>query len=361
MTETVKALNLHEYQSLAAEILPKMYYEFVAGGAEDETTLDANRAAFARWVIIPRVLRGIQSVNTTTKVLGREVSLPVLLAPVALHRLVNDAGEAATAAAARDAGTIFTMSTLSSQTVEEVAKEVGDWWFQLYCYQDRATSLDLMRRAEAAGAAAILVTVDTPLLGRREADERNGFVPPPGMAPTNLAESAAAQGPAGVRGSGFAAYAAGLLHASLSWDDIDWIASQTNLPVGVKGVLSPEDGRIAAEYGAKVIVVSNHGGRQLDHSIAALDALPGVVEVVAGRCEVLVDGGIRRGTDVLKALALGAGAVMIGRPYMWGLTVGGRAGVLDVIEMLRIELELDMLLAGCADIASVNRDLIAHS
>jgi len=348
-----------EYEELARSLLPPMYFDYIAGGAADGATLQANRRAFERWVIVPRVLRGIEAVDLSTTVQGQVVSMPFLLAPVGFQRLVSDRGELASAAAAKQAGTIFTLSTASTVTMEDVAEEAGRWWFQLYCYTDRAITRDLIQRAEAAGAGALLVTVDTPVLGRREADERNGFSLPEGLGLANLMESVHRQMPKDTSGSDLAAYVTGMWNHALSWDDFDWIRAQTKLPVGVKGVLAPEDARIAVEHGASMVVVSNHGGRQLDHSIATLDALPGVVEAVGGRCEVLLDGGIRRGTNAIKALALGAKAVMIGRPYLWGLAHDGEDGVLRVLELLRAELQLDLHLCGCSRLSEIKADLLA--
>jgi 4-hydroxymandelate oxidase len=360
MEDFPDALNLIEYEALARALLPLMHFEYIAGGSDDEVTVAANRKAFDGWVIVPRVLRGVRSVDLGTTVLGQAVSMPVLMSPVAFQRLAHDRGEAASAAAAAEAGTIFCLSTLSTVTMEEVGRASGAWWFQLYCYSDRGVTRDLIQRAEAAGAGAILVTVDTPLLGRREADERNKFALPQGVGPVNLMDSVYREMPKDAAGSGLQAYITGLWDATLSWDDFDWIQSQTKLPVGVKGVLAAEDAAIACEHGASLIVVSNHGGRQPDHSIPTMDALPAIVDTVAGRCEILLDGGVRRGTDVVKALALGARGVMIGRPYVWGLAHGGQAGALHVLELLRAELELDMTLCGCTDLSQVSRELITR-
>lgn len=359
--EPLTPLNLLEYQEIARRLLPPMHYDYIAGASGDQVTLRANREAFDRWRMVPRVLRGIKSVDLSTRVMGMDVSMPVLLSPVGFQRLAHDDGEVASAAAAKAAATIFTLSTLSTCTMEDVAAEAGTWWFQLYCYSDRAITRDLIQRAEAAGASAIVVTVDSPLLGRREADERNQFSLPEGLELANLLRSVYRQMPKDAGGSGLAAYIASLWDPALSWDEIDWVASATKLPMGIKGILASEDAALAVEHGARLVVVSNHGGRQLDHSIATLDALPTVMEVVDSRCQVVLDGGIRRGTDVLKALALGATAVMIGRPYVWGLATAGREGAARVLGMLREELRLDMLLAGCASPADVDRSLLVRA
>jgi 4-hydroxymandelate oxidase len=351
-------LNLHEYEAAARDVLSPMTFDFVAGGSDDEVTLHGNRAAFGRWRLLPRVLRGLREVSTATSVLGQDISLPVLIAPSALHRLCHDEGERATARAARVAGTIYTLSTPSSIVMEEVAPEAGPWWFQLYVFADRGRTRDLVARAEAAGASALVVTVDTPLLGRREADERNHFALPPGVAMAHLPALEPVLVPAAVDGSMLTGLDKTVFEPAHSWEDLDWLASLSPLPILLKGILHPEDAIRAVEHGARAVIVSNHGGRQLDSAVAALDALPAVVKAVAGRVEVLVDGGLRRGTDVLKALALGARAVLIGRPIHWGLAVGGGEGVRQVLELLRAELALDLMLCGLASPAEVDRALL---
>ena len=249
------------------------------------------------------------------------------------------------------------MSTPASITIEEVAPEAGPWWFQLYVFADRSFTRDLVARAMAAGASALVVTVDMPRLGRREADERNRFALPAGVTMANIQVPASRLHEEVDAGSGWVA-AAPVVEPALTWDDLEWLASLSPLPVLLKGILHPADAVRAIEYGIRAILVSNHGGRQLDNAVAALDALPAVVEAVAGRVEVLVDGGVRRGTDVLKALALGARAVLIGRPIHWGLAVGGEAGVRHVLELLRAELALDLMLCGLASPDKVDRSLL---
>lgn len=350
-------LNLHEYEEAARALLPPMVFDFVAGGTGDEATVRGNRAAFDHWRLAPRVLRGVREVSTATTVLGQAVTMPVLIAPSSLHRLCHDEGERATARAAKGAGTIYTLSTASSIALEDVAAEAGPWWFQLYVFRDRGLTRDLVARAAAAGATALVVTVDTPQLGRREADQRNRFALPPGVTMSNVQLPA----PRPAQEAGASATwttAAPAVEAALTWDDLDWLASLSPLPVIPKGILHPADAAIAVEHGAPAVIVSNHGGRQLDSAIATLDALPAVVAAVSGRAEVLVDGGIRRGTDVLKALALGARAVLIGRPVLWGLAVGGEAGVRHVLELLRTELALDLLLCGLVSPADVDHHLL---
>jgi 4-hydroxymandelate oxidase len=353
-------LNVHEYEEAAREVLSPMAFGYANGGSGDEVTVRANREAFDRWRFLPRVLRGLREISPATTVLGQEVSLPVLIAPSGLHRLAHEEGELATARAARDAGTIYTMSTASTVPMETVAAEAGPWWFQLYVYRDRGISRDLIARAAAAGASALVVTVDVPLLGRREADERNRFTLPPGVAMVNLRvpDHQRLPVPDEDGGSGLTDYIGATWESALSWDDLDWLASISPLPVIPKGILHPDDAVLAFEHGAQALIVSNHGGRQLDSAIASLDALPAVVAAVEGRGEVLLDGGVRRGTDVLKALALGARAVLLGRPVWWALAVNGEAGVRHVLELLRAELTLDLLLCGLGNPHEVTAELL---
>ena len=362
MTATDEAaalpLNLHEYEAAARTLLPPMVWDYVAGGSGDEVTLRGNRAAFDRWRLLPRVLRGLREVSTATTVIGQDISLPVLIAPSGRHRLCHDAGERATARAARAAGTIYIVSTAATIAIEEVAAEAGPWWFQLYVYRDRGLTRELVTRAAAAGASALVVTVDVPMRGRREAEERSRFAMPPGVATAHLAAPGGTLVPSGTKTTAVAAEVNAVFDPTLTWNDLDWLASLSSLPVLLKGVLHPADAARAVEYGTRAILVSNHGGRQLDSAVAALDALPAVVDAVAGRAEVLVDGGVRRGTDILKALALGARAVLIGRPIHWGLASDGEAGVQHVLELLRAELALDLMLCGLASPEAVDRTLL---
>ncbi|MCD6058903.1 MAG: glycolate oxidase [Thermomicrobiales bacterium] len=353
-------LNLHEYETAARALLAPMAFDFVAGGSGDEVTLRGNRAAFDRWRLLPRVLRGLRDVSTGTSVLGQDITLPVLIAPSSLHRLCHDEGERATARAAKAAGTIYTLSTPSSIALEDVAPEAGPWWFQLYVFVDRGLTRDLVARAASAGASALVVTVDMPTLGRREADERNRFTLPPGVTMPHI-QLPAPRLPTAPGASAEWITTIPAVEPALTWDDLDWLASLSPLPVIPKGILHREDAARAFDHGARAVIVSNHGGRQLDSAVATLDALPAVVDAIAGRVEVLVDGGARRGTDILKALALGARAVLIGRPIHWGLAVAGEAGVRHVLELLRAELALDLMLCGLASPAEVDRSLLVPS
>jgi 4-hydroxymandelate oxidase len=353
------ALNLQELEGLAREKLTAMAYGYYASGALDEITLRENVAAWARIPLHYRVLVDVAARDLSTTVLGAKVAMPVLVAPTAFHRLACAEGELATARAARAAGTVMCLSSLSNTRVEEVCQAGGDVWFQLYVYRDRAATAALVARAEAAGARAIVLTVDAPLLGRRERDVRNEFHLPDGLRIENMS-AVAGLAEVGVRAasSGLAAYFAEKLDPSLTWKDVAWLRSITRLPLLVKGLVRPDDARRAIDHGASAIVVSNHGGRQLDGSPATATVLGPIAEAVQGRIEVLVDGGIRRGADVLRALSLGARAVLVGRPILWGLAVAGEAGARGVLETLRAELDHAMALSGCARLADATPDLL---
>ncbi|HET6463952.1 MAG TPA: alpha-hydroxy acid oxidase, partial [Candidatus Krumholzibacteria bacterium] len=297
--------------------------------------------------------------DTTTSVLGEKVSMPVLIAPTAFHRLAHADGELATARAAGKAGTIMIVSTLSNTAVEDIAATAtGPLWFQLYIYKDRDATRDLVARVEAAGCSAIVLTVDAPILGPRERDVRNRFALPQGLSVQNLV--AAGQGTVAGQesGSGLATYVSSFIDPSISWRDVEWLRSITRLPVIIKGIVRADDARRAVEAGASGIVVSNHGGRQLDALPATIDALPYVAVAVDNRAEVYVDGGIRRGLDVVKAMALGARAVLIGRPVLWGLAADGEHGVARVLDMLQREIDNTMGLCGCPRVESITADLL---
>jgi isopentenyl diphosphate isomerase/L-lactate dehydrogenase-like FMN-dependent dehydrogenase len=334
------ALNVADYERLAAETLQPGAYGYFAGGAGDEVTLRENVAAFQRLRLRPRVLADVSGVTTAATVLGHEVSMPILVAPVAFQRLAHPDGEVAAARAAARAGTIYCLSTVATSAPAEITEGVR--WFQLYVFKDRGFTRSLVEGAAAAGFSAILLTADTPHLGRRERDHRTGFKIPAELVPSLSGHDLLTPEQT------FASMA-----DDLSWRDIEWLASISGLPVLVKGVLTAEDALLASESGAAGLVVSNHGGRQLDGVPATIEALPEVAEAVAGRIPVLMDGGIRRGTDVVKALALGAEAVLAGRPFLWGLAVGGEQGVAAVLELLRAELELALALLGCRSPAEV--------
>lgn len=354
-------LNLDDYERLAREKLPHYVYDYYAGGAEDESSVRENRTSWGRVRLRPRMMVDITERDLRTTVLGTPISMPILTAPAAFNKLAHPDGESGVARATADAGIIQVLSTASTTTIEEVAAAAphGVRWFQLYVYKDRDVTRMLISRAEAAGYTALVLTVDTPIAGRRERDVRNGFGLPQGITMANLdAAGLGKMGPPPENESGLQKYIAGLWDTSLTWETIGWLRSVTSLPILVKGILIGDDAKLAVEHGVDGIIVSNHGGRQLDGAISTCEALPEVVDAVAGRAEVLVDGGIRRGTDVMKAVAMGAKAVLIGRPYLWALAVNGEAGVRHVLELLREELSISMALAGRPTIADLDRGLL---
>ena len=351
-------LNVRDYEVMAREKLEEPIYDFIAGGAEDEISLAGNLSAWSRIQLLPRVLAGVTNVDTATEVLGQPVTSPILLAPVAYLRAADPEGEKATARASAAAGTIMVLSTMSTVPMEEVAAAAeGRRWFQLYVYPERDVTKRLVQRAEAAGYSALCLTVDVPYLGRRERDFYNQLQFPPGIVPANFLDMIEVS-EFHATDSALAAQAASLISPAITWDDVDWLRSITSMPVLLKGVLTAADAKVALDHGVAGIIVSNHGGRQLDGVPAPVEVLPEIVEAVAGRVPVLVDGGVRRGTDVLKALALGADAVLIGRPYVWGLAAEGEAGVRNVIRMLQEEFRLAMALSGCRSVGEINRALI---
>jgi 4-hydroxymandelate oxidase len=353
------ALNLSELEPLARAKLAEMSYAYYASGSDDEITLRRNQDAYRDLELHYRVLVDVSRCSTATTVIGTPVAMPVLVAPTAFHRLAHGDGELASARATAAAGSIFILSTLSTTGVEDVmAATSGPVWFQLYVYKDRAATRDLVARVEAAGVQALVLTVDAPMLGRRERDVRNRFALPAGLRIENLHGQRGDVGKA-TGDSGLAAYFSSLLDPTLTWDDLHWLRSLTGLPLIIKGLVRPDDAKRAVAAGADGIVVSNHGGRQLDTAPATIDVLAPIAEAVDGGAEILLDGGIRRGTDVVKALALGAKAVLVGRPILWGLAVAGQAGVAGVLAMLHRELELAMALCGCPTVSHIVPDLVA--
>ena len=351
-------LNVADYARAARCRLPKDVCDYYEGGALDEITLRENAAAWERLKLWYRVLARVGPRELTTTVLGEPISMPILVAPTAFHKLACQEGEIAMAKAAKAAGTLFILSSLSNTAMESVfAHAASPRWFQLYIYKDREITLELVQRAEAAGAEAIVLTVDAPGLGTRERDTRNRFRLPDGLTVENLAPLGKGNFPK-VQGSGLAAYVRANFKQDLGFDDLDWLSRSTRLPVVVKGVIRGDDARRAVDHGAKAVVVSNHGGRQLDTAPATCEALPQVVDALAGGCEIYVDGGIRRGSDVLKAIALGARAVLVGRAILWGLCVAGEQGAVQVLEILRRELDEAMLLSGCTKLSDIDRSLL---
>src|SRR4029077_4050275 len=301
-----------------------------------------------RITLLPRMLVDVSVRHMSTTVLGEPVSMPILIAPTALPRLAHSEGEIATTRAAGAAKTLITLATLSTSSIEEaMAVATGPVWLQLYVFKDRKVSASVVKRAEAAGCKAIVLTVDVPVLGKRERDVRNRFTLPDYLSLKNLLPAGCQELPKNVAGSSLASYVASLFDAALTWKDIQWLSGLTKLPVLVKGILRTDDALCAVNHGASAIIVSNHGARQLDTTPPTISVLPAIVDAVAGAVEVYLDGGIRRGTDVLKAVAYGARAVLVGRPILWGLAVGGEVGVKSVLELLRQELDLAMALSGC--------------
>uniref|UniRef100_A0A0D9X1H7 (S)-2-hydroxy-acid oxidase n=1 Tax=Leersia perrieri TaxID=77586 RepID=A0A0D9X1H7_9ORYZ len=337
-------VNVREYQELAKKALPKMAYDYINGGAEDEHTLRENIAAYGRIILRPRVLVDVSKIDMSTTLLGYNMPSPIIVAPTGGHKLAHPEGEKATARAAASCNAIMVLSSGSSYKIEDVASSCNAIrFYQLYVYKWREVSERLVRRAESCGFKALVLTVDTPMLGRREADIRNKMVFPPSA---NLEELKKINVDT-TGGSQLEGFARATLDPSLSWKDIEWLKSITTMPILLKG--------IAVEAGVAGVIVSNHGARQLDYAPATIAALEEVVKAVAGAVPVLVDGGIRRGTDVFKALALGARAVMVGRPVFFGLAARGEAGARHVIEMLNGELEVAMALCGCRSVGEITR------
>jgi len=342
----VDPINVFEYEALAQAKMNPAFWDFYQGGSDDEVTLRANRTAFERIRLRPRVLVDVSAgaLNMRTTVLDTPVSMPILVAPTALHSMAHPEGECATAQGAGMANTLMIASTTATRSIEEIAQAAsGPLWFQLYVYPSFQVAEKLVRRAEAAGYRAIVLTVDLPYLGNREKDRHNNVtIPPEPFYEANFVDVEEKGQP----------------WVPLTWESLSWLRSITSLPILVKGILTAEDAVLAVEHGVTGIIVSNHGGRQLDTALASIDALPEIVEAVTGRCEVYIDGGIRRGTDILKALALGARAVLVGRPILWGLAANGAQGVFQVLEILRKELELSMALAGRPTLDSIDRTLL---
>jgi isopentenyl diphosphate isomerase/L-lactate dehydrogenase-like FMN-dependent dehydrogenase len=344
-------VNVSDFERVASEKLEAGVLGYFAGGAGDEATLRDNVAAWERWQLRPRMLAGNPSWSARTTLLGDELSMPVLVAPVAFQRMVDPEGEVAMARAAAAAGTAMCLSTLATSLPAEIAEAApaGRHLFQLYCFSDEGVTKALMEQAVDSGFEAILLTVDAPRAGNRERDKRTGFVLPEGLGIPSVAAALGGERAVSVP------EAFELIDPCLGWPDLEALASDCGLPILVKGIHTGEDAALAIEHGAAGIVVSNHGGRQLDRVAATADVLEEAVEAVGGRGTVLVDGGIRRGIDVAIALALGADAVLVGRPALWGLAAGGEQGAGRVLEILRAELELTLLLCGCATPAELTR------
>ncbi|MCB1901454.1 alpha-hydroxy acid oxidase [Cognatazoarcus halotolerans] len=352
-------VSLADHQALARSRLDANALAYFEGGAADELTVAANRTAWDGMALYPRVLRSLAGGHTGTTLLGRALAHPILLAPVAYQRLAHPDGEIASACAAAAQGAGMVVSTQASISLETIAGAIADdadrgpLWFQLYLQHDRGFNRELVARAEAAGYEALVLTVDAPCSGARDRERRTGFALPPDISAVNLA-GLPPRPPGGRTG-----LCAGLVNQAADWDDLTWLQRESRLPIILKGVLHPADARIALDAGASGLIVSNHGGRVLDTAVATARALPAITDAVGDSLAVLVDGGIRRGTDILKAIALGADAVLIGRPVIHGLANAGAAGVAHIIRLLRDELEIAMALCGCARIADISSDLLA--
>jgi 4-hydroxymandelate oxidase len=347
--------TLDDFEQAARSVLPAEVFDYIAGGSGEEQALAANRSALAALAVYPRVLAGA-AVDTATTMLGSRAAMPVAVAPMAYQRLAHPDGELAMATAAAAAGVPMMCSTLSSYPISEVAATGADVWFQIYWLREQDEVKQLIDQAEQAGCSAIAVTVDLPVMARRLRDIRNGFALPAQVTAANLgsgSDSRAHQ--AGAGRSAVAAHTSERFGPELTWADLEWLRARTELPLIVKGILDPRDAARAIELGAEAVVVSNHGGRQFDGAPASIDALGPVVAEVAGRCQVLLDGSIRTGTDVLRALALGASGVLVGRPMFWALAAGGEAGVRQALSLLSAEVAEALTLTGCRNPAAATR------
>jgi len=373
--------NIWEIREQARRRLPPPLFDFLEGGGEDEWTLRRNISAFDDWSLLPRTLVDVAEIDTSTTVLGHKIDWPVMLGPTGMSRVFHTDGEMAIARAAAKAGTIYTLSTMSTYSVEEVATAApAPRWFQVYCLRDREMTRDFLARAKAGGYTGLMVTVDVPVPANRERDRRSGMTIPPKLtfsstlksatrpgwvfdyltnkAPV-LANVASKKGPGTTEAVPLHEQVHRLFDPSVTWKDVEWMVGEWDGPLIIKGILHPEDAKNAHAIGAKSVIVSNHGGRQLDGCSSSLDALPRIADAVGNDIALLFDGGIRRGTHVLKALALGATACLIGRAYLYGLSAGGEAGIDRVLTLLRAEIKRDMALMGTTRIADVTRDRIA--
>ncbi len=369
--------NIADLRRLAYKRLPRVLFDYIDGGAQDEVTLRANQEDFNRVTLVQRVLRDVSTRDQSVTVLGQKYDLPLILSPTGMTGIFWPHGALEAARAASDAGAGFCLSSMSTSTVEDIRKVAKQpTWFQLYVMRDRGTSRELIERAKAAGCSALVLTVDLALQGQRDRDVHNGLTVPPTLRLTDVPNFVMRPGwvwryltgpkvvPASLVKPGqdtlttIAGYVNSQFDQTVTWKDIEWAKSIWGGPVAIKGILDPDDARAAVDHGADAVIVSNHGGRQLDGVRSAISALPHVVDAVQGRAEVLLHGGVRRGTGVLKAVALGAKACMIGRPYMYGLASNGRAGVAQSLELLRNEIDLALALTGNTSLAALNRSAI---
>ncbi|HUP15770.1 MAG TPA: alpha-hydroxy acid oxidase [Acidimicrobiia bacterium] len=375
-----RSVTVADLRSIARRRLPGGVFDYIDGGAEDELTLAANIHAYRRVTFRPRVLRDVGEVDISASLLGKPLSLPLVLAPTGFTRIADPAGELAVARAAERAGVPYALSTLGTRSIEEVAAvNTSRLWFQVYVWRDRALVADLVQRAAASGYEALCLTVDTAVFGRRERDVRRGFTLPPKLGLSTALDGivhpgwtwqflrsepivfANVTGRAvgdGANAVTLADYVARQFDPGLSWKDVEWLRGQWSGPIVIKGIQTVDDARIAADAGVEAIAISNHGGRQLDSAPAALDLVPEIAEAVGDRIEIICDGGVRRGSDIVKALALGANACMAGRAYLYGLGAAGEAGVDHVLDMFSFDMKRTMALIGCTTIKEVNRDFV---
>lgn len=378
-----RSATIDDLRRIAKRRLPSGVFDYIDGGAEDETTMAANTAAFRQRTFTPRVLRDVSNVEISSSLLGRELAYPLVLAPTGFTRIAHPDGELAVARAAKRAGLPYALSTLGTRSIEEVAAVGSDrLWFQVYTWRDRDLVADMVRRAADSGFEALCLTVDTAVLGRRERDVRRGFTLPPKVGPSTILDGALHPGWAwgfltsepivfanvagnaavgdGSDAISLAEYVGEQFDPGLSWDDVDWLREQWGGPIVVKGIQSVEDARIAAEREVDAIAISNHGGRQLDSAPATLDLLAPIADAVGGAIEIICDGGVRRGSDIVKAVALGANAVMTGRPYLYGLGAAGEAGVDQVLSNFASEMRRTMALIGCPRPSDLGREYIVE-
>jgi L-lactate dehydrogenase (cytochrome) len=374
-----RCANIAELRAAARRALPKPAFDFIDGAASDEVTLRRNCEEFSALALRPRFMRDVSNISLSTTVLGEPIALPIMGAPTGGSLVFNSAGEVGIARALHDAGSIYIVSSMATQSIEQLAEEApGPKWIQMYMWRDRGLTSELIQRARATGGfSALVFTVDTPRVGPRERDVRSGFTVPPRITARALASGfvhprwslrfirapeiglANLVARPGGESINLRQYVLASFDQAVSWDDVGWLRGQWPGPIVLKGILTGEDGAKAAELAVDAIVVSNHGGRQLDHSPATIRALPEVLDAVGGEVEVLIDGGIRRGTDIAKAIALGARACLVGRPVIYGLATAGQAGASRAIEILRDELELTMALLGCTSIQALDRSYVA--
>lgn len=350
-------INAAEFEWHAKKKLSKQIYDYYASGANDELTVLRNVEAFRKILLMPRILRDTSSIDTTIHLLGMPLSLPLLFAPTAFHALSHPDGEIETVKAANIAGITMVVSTMGTRSLEEIANvSTSPLWFQLYVFKDHKITEQLVRRAERAGYRALVVTVDTPIMGKRENDIRNGFTLPEGLLAKNFIEADHADMFNHQKGSRIKNYTDHLFDKSFSWKDIDWLKSITRLPLIIKGIIHPEDASLALQADVDAIIVSNHGGRQLDSMPATIEMLPAIAHRINKKIPVLIDGGFRRGTDLFKAIALGADAILIGRPVLWALSLEGQASIEKLIDIYRNELIETMTLCGCNTVQAIKND-----